>query len=511
MPESSREVDVVVLGCGAGGVATALGARRRGSEVLIVERQRPGKHTPSVRMSGGWLMTLTSAAEGAAYLSACAGGQVDEALFRPWAERNVHLQRWLEDIGVQLILADTETWGLSREEYGAQMWAEHPHLPGAQSVRVWRTATTLPPRLPSQGGMTGDTGLVQGGEAIYRGLMQAVQDHGIGLQWNARAQKLLVEHTAQGPCVRGVRIDTPEGPQEIRARRGVVLATGGFGGNPEYVRQFLQVPDTRFYGNPDNQGDGLRMAMSVGADLVRMTRMVGRGIISFDVPDQGQTGFLFVMSGGGYVICDQDGKRYADEYEQAQQQHTFYYRMQDFDPRRVGYTRSPSYWIFDERRRRAGPLPFTDRAAVAVGLYDWSADNQREIDAGWIGQGATPGAAAAAAGAQEDPARFDASVAAYNEACRQGKDAFGRPASTLVPLDSPPYYCVPLYLGGPYTHGGPRRDLQGRVISVEGRPIPGLFSAGEMGQAVGLMYPASGASIAEALCLGELAGESTMA
>lgn len=454
-------------------------------------------------------MTLTSANEGAQYLSACAGGLVEEGLFMPWAERAVHLERWLADIDVKLILADTATWGLSREEYGADMWAEHPNLPGSKAVRVWRTATNLLPRLPAHGGMTGDTGLVQGGEAIYRGLMKAVEDNGIEVHWNSRAKSLIVDHSQGRAHVRGVRVavDGSDESEEIIAR-AVVIATGGFGGNPEYVRQFLPVPNTRFYGNPDNDGDGLRMAMSVGADLVRMTRMVGRGILSFPV-DGRDIGFLFVMSGGGYVICDQDGSRFADEYEQAQQQHTFYYKLMEFDTHRVKYPRSPSYWIFDERRRKAGPLPFTDRSSVAGGLYDWSQDNQRELEAGWIAQGDTPGAAAAGAGAT-DPARFDAEVAAYNEGCRQGKDVFGRPKSTLIPLDSPPYYCVPLYIGGPYTHGGPRRDLQGRVISTDGEAIPGLFSTGEMGQAVGLMYPASGASIAEALCLGELAGESTM-
>jgi len=507
-----READVVVLGCGAGGIAAALGVKRNGGDVVILERQQPDKHTPSVRMSGGWLMTLTDAQEGAHYLSACAGGVVDEKLFAPWAQRNVHLEKWLADVDVKLILADPLTWGLSREEYGADMWAEHPSLSGARSVRVSRMATSVPPRFKTQGGMTGDTGEVVGGEAIYRGLMKAVDDNAIDVRWGTRALSLIVDHAEDPPRVRGVRVSV-EGSSdliEIRARRGVVIATGGFGGSKSLVREFLPVPNTRFYGNPDNEGDGLRMAMSVGADLVRMTRMVGRGIISFALPDKREIGFLFVMSGGGYVICDQEGKRYADEYEQAQQQHTFYYRMQEFDTKRVRYPRSPSYWIFDERRRKAGPLPFTDRAAVAVGLYDWSADNQREIAAGWIATGATPGAAAVGAGA-ENAAAFDEEVRAYNAACKRQDDVFGRPRSSLVPLDSPPYYCVPLWLGGPYAHGGPRRDVQGRVISTAGRPIPGLFSAGEMGQAVGLMYPASGASIAEALCLGELAGEAALA
>lgn len=508
---STQKTEVLVLGCGAGGMAVALAARRKGHDVIIVERQHPTKHTPSLRLSGGWIMTLTDAKQGAAYLSGCSGGQVDEDLFLPWAERNVHLEKWLEGINVRLILANPATWGLTREEFGGQMWAEHAGVPGSESVRVSRFATTLPSPFGDQGGMTGNTGEVIGGEAIYRGLVHAMLKNDIEIIWGTRALSLIVDYGSGKPAVKGVRVKDVESGEEseILAQR-VVLATGGFGGNPDLVKHFLPVPNTKFYGNPDNEGDGLLMAMSVGAKLVRMPRMVGRGVISCPSPDGRELSYIFEMAGGGggYVICDQTGRRYADESEQAQQQHTFYRTMLEFDPHQVGFTRSPSWWIFDERRRKAGPIPFTDRGTCAVGLYEWSADNQREIDAGYIAVGDTPGAAAVAAGATEAAGvAIDAEVAAYNQTCKAGKDPFGRPASTLLPLDSPPYYCMPLYIGGPYAHGGPQRDVLGRVIGTDGAPIPGLYSAGEMGQAVGLMYPASGASIAEALCLGELLGE----
>jgi predicted oxidoreductase len=79
-----------------------------------------------------------------------------------------------------------------------------------------------------------------------------------------------------------------------------------------------------------------------------------------------------------------------------------------------------------------------------------------------------------------------------------------------VPIDEGPYYCVKLWPGGPNTTGGPRRDSQGRVISVRGEPIPGLFAAGELGQVSGLLYPADGANLCEAFCYGQIAAETAL-
>jgi hypothetical protein len=419
----------------------------------------------------------------------------------------VHLDKWLEDIGISLTLADTETWGLSRGRGAPATWAEHPYVPGASSVRASQASTTLPAPFVGEGHQMRASGVVTAGEAIYRGLMHAMLASDIEISWGTAPSELIQDAGSPGQ-VRGVYVHGRNGEgSQILARRGVVLAAGGFGANPHMIRQYLAVPNTKFYGNPGNDGSGIKLAMSAGADLVRMNRMVGRGIMAFTLENGQEVGFMVILHGGGYVLCDQSGNRYWDEFDLAQQSHSFYYQMEQFDQELVGYTRSPSYLIFDERRRLAGPMTYHDRGASAFGIYDWSMDNGIEIAAGWIAKGATPGSAAVAAG-MADGSNVDAAVAAYNESIAAGApDPFGRPAETMIPLNHPPYYCLTLYCGGPYTGGGPRRDALGRVLHVNGQPIPGLFSAGEMGQAVGLLYPTSGASIAEALCLGEITGE----
>jgi succinate dehydrogenase/fumarate reductase flavoprotein subunit len=485
------EVDVVILGAGAAGLAAALAADAAGAEVLILETHTAERHTPNVRMSGGWVMTLGDAGEGAQYLRACAGGLVDDSRVDDWAHRSTGLREWLGHLGVDL----QDTPGLRAPE--------HPDLPGARAVEIRRARTDLPSPVAGQGGYFPVDGPAEGGEAVYRGLMGAVLTSNAQVAWDTRASSLII---APDGRVQGVRLSDPD--RVVTARQGVVIATGGFGASPELVRNHLAVPDTRFYGNPRNDGSGLRLAVSAGAQIARMNRFVGRGIASCTTEDGDVFGFMMNMAGGGYVMCDQTGRRYADEFPQAALFHDFYYQMQHFDPALHDYTRSPSYYLFDQQRMDAGPLTFVERGVCGVGLYEWSADNSKELTQGWIGRGSTPAEAAAAVGAKRLDA-FDEAVSDYNAGCAAGVDRFGRPPESLVPLATSPYYCIPLHVGGPHTTGGVERDARGRILAaLDGRPVPGLFGAGESGQAIGLLYPAAGCALSDALCSGLSAGES---
>ena len=108
----------------------------------------------------------------------------------------------------------------------------------------------------------------------------------------------------------------------------------------------------------------------------------------------------------------------------------------------------------------------------------------------------------------DDPKTAAATVEQYNQLCRtQESDPFDRPPDTMIPIDQPPYYCVPLYPGGSNTTGGPQRNQHGQVIDPFGRPIQGLYAAGELGQVSGLLYPGDGSNLSEALCFGQITVE----
>ena len=493
------EVDVVVVGFGAAGAAATLAAADLGASVLILEKQEADAHTPSTRMSGGIIMGVTDPAAGSRYLDACARGQIPGAVNQAWARYATELVTWLDKQGTDLRLVP----------FGG---AEHASFDGAEAIVTYRQGRTVggeevqvrPTDNPTQAALgwqarRADPSL-RTGTQLMAALIRAVHGRpGVSVRWGSPVEGLVRD---AGGRVVGVRT----AGEVVRARRGVVLATGGFEYSDAMKATFLPAGPVYFYGNPGNTGDGIRLAQSVGADLWHMTSVVGRGIAHFTTPDGRGLAFNIGIDPPGYVITDRHGRRYANEYPQARQKHNFYYEMTGYDADRAEFSRIPSFWFFDERRFRERPLTPRTVGAPAVGFYDWSPDNEREVELGWIRRGTSIAEVAEAAGVT-DPARAAREVYEYNAGCRGGRDALGRPASSLVALDRPPFYCVPLYPGGSNTAGGPRRDEHARVLDVSGRPIPGLLAAGNVGAAFGALYPADGGNLSEALCFGRIAAE----
>jgi len=150
----------------------------------------------------------------------------------------------------------------------------------------------------------------------------------------------------------------------------------------------------------------------------------------------------------------------------------------------------------------SAPLPTQLDPRVA-----WSTDNSAEITKGWILQGATIADLAAAINAQPyvgvpagsgntgppasitvnmDPDILTATVNTWNADCAAGTDSqFGRPASALAPIQTSPFYAMPIWPGGPSLYGGPARNAQCQIIDANSNPIPRLYGVGEGGNLAG--------------------------
>jgi succinate dehydrogenase/fumarate reductase flavoprotein subunit len=498
---AALEADLVVVGFGAAAMAAALSASARGAEVIVLEKQPSDAHTPSTRMSGGVIMGVNDADRGARYLERCARGMVPAEVCSAWARRAAALPDWLERIGAGEELALVRIGGAEQE------------LEGAEAIDCYMQG------LPSEGAVAHESSSLiaaglgrnsldrRTGRDLYRILRRLVEARGeVAVHWESAGARLLSDGDGR---VVGVEARGPQGKLRVHARAGVVLACGGYEFDAEMRRNYLKAEPIYFYGNPGNSGDGVRMAQAVGADLWHMNQMIGRAVGRFLDEHGVEQIFQFRMAPPGYVITDSHGRRFASEQPQAESKHAYYHHLIVYDPDASEYPRIPSYWFFDRRRIEAGMLTSPVSGRVGVGLYDWSEDNRREIDRGWIAEGATVAEAAALAGVLE-PELAAETVAAYNAACAAGEDPFGRPAETMVALDRPPYYCVALYPGGSNTSGGPRRDAAARVLGVDGAPIPGLFAAGELGSPIAQLYPADGSNLSEALCFGQIAAETAL-
>ena len=497
------DADVVVIGLGAAGAAAAITAHDGGARVLVLEKQEREKVVSNSSMAGGSFICPNDVHEARRYMeSLCRVGAdlywTDPDVLQTWAQYTSGNKAWVEGMGVT---------GVTLARRGGEY-----KLPGYESIDIYRP---------------GD----MGGFGLMHLLCRQVKTRGIQVMHHTRALKLLTD--AKGE-VSGVCATTGgEGakPVNIKSRRAVILTTGGFEFDEEMKLQFLKVYPTYFLGTPANTGDGIRMALGVGAHLWHMNCCSARLVMKF--PDLAvalnpvfggkdwsspwrETELAAETRGGregesneapsgvGYIMVDQTGKRYARETFKP---HSFYYELTGFDSQKAFYPRVPSYWIFDRKRLDDGPLVRTGSGGAGpAGFYRWSEDNREELDRGWIIKGNTVKELADRAGL--DPACLAETIHRYNESCKQGKDVdFGRQRSTLVPLDTGPYYAVKLWPGGPNTQGGPQRNSRAQVVRSDGKPVPRLYSAGELGSIYGMLYPAGGGNLAECFAFGRIAGE----
>ena len=110
-----------------------------------------------------------------------------------------------------------------------------------------------------------------------------------------------------------------------------------------------------------------------------------------------------------------------------------------------------------------------------------------------------------------DPASLVKAVGRFNELCSKSKDEdLNRRPETLGPIEKPPYYALPLYPGGPNTKGGIAANAKREVLDWEGRPIPRLYTAGEISSALKFVYQAGG-NLSECIVMGRIAGKNAAA
>jgi hypothetical protein len=167
---------------------------------------------------------------------------------------------------------------------------------------------------------------------------------------------------------------------------------------------------------------------------------------------------------------------------------------------------TPIHLIFDETVRKSGSLGKSDACwdASHGNLYDWSDDNSREVAKGWIKKASALSDLAGMI--KVSPDALEASVARFNAFAEEGLDAdYGRDASLLAPLRTPPYYALELTPSFINTQGGPRRNKDAQVVGIDGEPIPRLYSAGELGSIYSFLYQGGG-NVGECFAFGRIAG-----
>ena len=508
----SEEFDVIVIGFGLGGAIAALNAAQAGANTLLLEKSTvPGGLSIC---SYGAVRSAHDPDQAFAYLKASNAGRTPDDVLRALAGGMCDLERYVRELaainGARVITSveENEERAKAGDPYRRQIRGNYP-LPGTDTF--YHTSVVDVPGFQAREVYPWANG-APNGPRLFKVVHDNVVAAGVEIRLGCAAQRLIADPLTRE--VRGVTVLAGGVEHRIGARRGVVIATGGFEGNADMKSQFLETYPVFNAAARNNTGDGIRMAQDLGAALWHLWHIHGAygfrhtdpaypyGIRVKRFPDWFPGDHDQVRLKMAWVLLDAGGNRFMSEY-QPYTQDTGVRPLSHFDPVTQKAPRNPAFLICDDVGRRMYPLG--KATSNDEGLrYDWSDDNLKEVDNGILKRADTLEDLAKQLGLE--PAAVKVSVARWNALCAAGRDTdFDRPAGSMQPIVQPPFYGASVWAVISNTQGGPVHDAQSHVIDVHGRPIPRLYAAGECGSAFGHLY-LSGGNIAECFVTGRAAG-----
>jgi succinate dehydrogenase/fumarate reductase flavoprotein subunit len=551
------ECDVLVAGSGASGMAAAITAAHHGLKVMVVEKEPLFGGTTA--RSGGWLWvpgTQLSAEAGIdepagaarTYLQHEATSYFDAARVEAFLENgpkaidffvsNTCLRFDLsptfpdyhaEAPGGQLGGRSMVTRPFDGRELGPRIHELAPPLPeltvfgmmlgsgreiwhfmrALRSIESFSYVTRRLSRhfldvLLHGRGMT-----LTNGNALAGRLAKAAMDLEIPLLLSSPMRSLVKE----AGTVIGAIIERGGKREEVRARRAVVLACGGFPHDIERRKQlYPHAPTGREHYSPtpaSNTGDGLRLAESVGARVeTKIANAAAWAPTSVTLRKDGTRGVMphFIdRAKPGVIAVTAKGERFTNE---ANSYHDFVQAM----VRACRDEKEVRAWLLcDDRALRRYGLGCVKAYPFPIGYH---------LRTGYLKRGRTVVELAHAIGA--DAAKLTATIAAFNEGARRGEDPqFGkgskaynryqgdtlnRPNPCVAPLEQGPFYAIKLVVGDLGTFAGLCADEHARVLDSQRRPIPGLYAVGNDSVSVmGGNYPGAGITLGPALTFGYIA------
>lgn len=527
LPEKwDLEADVVVLGFGGAGATTAIVAAQNGASVVVLEKNPEDAHISNTRMSGGIFHCPFKDGDPKAlkaYAKAMFSGEnipwkeegeipeYSDGLAQLWADLSPSNLEFMQSL-------DPEFIGGSQPGFDK---ASFPDFPGAKDSRYNAYRATYTKRMKNfnQVSYKQPKAETSSGEAFWLCLAEGVKKQGdkIRVVWEAPANELL--KNAKGEIVGAVAQHKGK-KLFVRARKAVVLCTGGYEYSPAMRSAFLEGPGKNgwaFYGTTSNTGDGIAMGMAVGAGLQKVGKSAARVIVPTQVTFNGlRLGSITPSVGSpNSFVVDNFGKRYEAETKVTDNpsRYFFYKAAVQFDITSLSYPRTPSWMIFDETLRASKPLVGLGISVVGYGLVDWDKDNLKAIESGLILKADTIEELAEKIRNHPEnksrmvPENLVETVKRFNQFCDDKKDAdFGRRAATLGKVEKGPFYAMPLVAGGPNTKGGLLANADRQVLTWEGEPIPHLYCVGEIASALKFVYQGGG-NLTECLVYGRHCGK----
>lgn len=544
-----RECDVLVVGAGAGGMATAITAARLGLKVTIIEKAPVFGGTTA--FSGGvlWIpgnpRDPSTRAAARTYMKSETGNFYDEEAVELYLDEAPKMLDFFEretavafvptlypdyhpdapggvEVGRSVLAAPFNASAL-----GANLKRLRPPLKTItfmgmmfnssnadikhffNATKSARSFVYVAKRLAAHFVELARYGRgvnVTSGNALAARLAKSCFDLGVEIHTSTPALRLI-----QGPAgVTGAEVATPEGPVTVTARKGVVLAAGGFAQDLTRIRAaypHLRQGGTHLSPVPeDNTGDGITLGQGAGARFETRLPATSAWIPVSQVPVGGGKvapfPHLIDRYKPGIIAVLANGKRFTNE------SNSYHDVGAAMIAACAGQAETACWLIADREALRKYGLGFVKPAPMPIGRF---------LRNGYLKTGRTLGDLARACGI--DAAAFEATVTRFNAAAERGEDpefhrgstAFNRyladpehrPNPCVAPIRQGPFYAVKMVMGDLGTFDGLECTPQGQVLDLSGQPIPGLYAVGnDRASVMGGNYPGAGITLGPAMTFG---------
>ena len=552
-----KDVDVLVVGSGAGGLTAAINAADAHGDVLVIEKASEFGGTSATSGGGIWIPNSDVAQavghqdsedEAFAYVRPQSAPNVPDGTIRAFIHNAPKMLRWLHDNTP--VRYDSVPYPDYHVEYEGGKNGFRTHLPrdfdgrqlgddilklrgpspaaslggvinwsftdtnhllfrqkGWQKVlarMLWAYASDWPHRFRSKK----DRRLTLG-NSLVGGLWVALRKRNIAVWLDTP----LVELVAKDGSVTGAVVTHEGKTLRVRARRGIILAAGGFERNAALRAKHLpgSADPTMSGSQMNNTGDSILAAERIGAGLRNMQSSWCAPVFRVPGEDRARLSAIERALPGG-IMVNRAGKRYLNE---AASYHVVGQKMIEGEANGEGT--NPSWFVFDATYRQKYPagalLPLIPDALQPKGV--------REV----MKKASTIAGLAEAIGVPA--ATLEATLTRFNADARTGVDtqfdrggpAYDRmygdqsvkPNPTLAPIEKAPFYALPIYGGDIGTNGGIVTDEYARVLGADDHVIGGLYAVGNNAASVmGESYPGAGVTLGPAMTFGYVAGRHAM-
>ncbi len=514
------ECDVLIVGSGGGALTGAFVAASEGLDVLVVESTDRFGGTTCYSGGAVWLPGNQASARGGLddtndvaldYFQKVVGDRTPADLQRAFVRNGPAVVEYLERS------RHIDFFWFAFPDYYGDIGCPPAHPRGRDILTAPLPASELGEFAGKvRSGMPADISgfpepdFLGGGRGLVGRLLLACSDADVRFLLNCEMDTLIVE---DGRVV-GAEADNDGRRTMIRARKGVLIAAGGFERNQAMRDEFGVAGSAEWScGAPGGTGKAIRAGMEIGAATDLMSECWWMPGLT---QPNGRTGFIAAVNGG--IIVNAAGERFGNEtgpYDR------FGRKMRAGDA--TGVDHVPAWWIWD-----ASLGPSVPSAAISMPVLDFETYER----AGLWRKGATLAELAGKIGVDADG--LERTVTRFNDYCQTGVDAdfhrgetpydiyiarelsavmgrdpvnpVGTPNPCLIPIKSGPFYAAKVGLGDLGSKGGLKTDANARVLRPDGSVIPGLYAAGDtMAAASGEAYPAPGTPIGSSMVFSYLA------